>query len=63
MSEKEIYKKVGQFSIVKSGENSTSIDKCFQGEDTTCHMPLLRHHRMLPLCRIERQKKTPVSAV
>jgi len=26
MSEKEIYKKVGQFSIVKSGENSTVID-------------------------------------
>lgn len=26
MSEKEIYKKVGQFSIVKSGENSASID-------------------------------------
>lgn len=28
MSEKEIYKKVGQFSIVKSGENSASIDNC-----------------------------------
>jgi len=26
MYEKEIYKKVGQFSIVKSGENSTVID-------------------------------------
>jgi hypothetical protein len=26
MYEKEIYKKVGQFSIVKSGENSTAID-------------------------------------
>ena len=26
MYEKEIYKKVGQFSIAKSGENSTAID-------------------------------------
>ena len=26
MNEKEIYKKVGQFSIVRSGENSTVID-------------------------------------
>ncbi len=27
MCEKEIYKKVAHFSIVKSGENSTVIDK------------------------------------
>lgn len=34
MVKREIYKKVGQFSIVKSGENSTVIDNLFFTDTT-----------------------------
>ena len=44
MNEKEIYKKVGQFSIVKSGENSTVIDNSFP-----CFICML--HRISPTAK------------